>query len=302
MTRIALAMLAVFSLAPTQIGLAQEPYEQEFGPDVSPPDGFRSNRTSYSAIMEVLTPSRPEVTLEQLAELEGLQLENIWAAMGEYQDNYVRGFASTRPGERIIGRALTIRSLPSRPDLRRALDALAEEGDWDRRFYVRAGEEAKPGDVVIVDLGGAEGHIFFGDVTALGIQMRGARGVIIDGGTRDLDELSEDEFAGFPVFARFFDPVGPRWLDVEYNVPIRVRGATVLPGDVVVAEDEAILFFPGEILAQVVRDARARQELEDYERDLLKTRKYRIRDVYPLHPELKKDYDEKKKKKTNERH
>lgn len=301
MVRFASAVVMVAGLAIAFPVTAQEPYEQTFEPDVPPPEGFRANRTSYSAAMDVLSASRKEVTLAELAQLESLQLENIWSAMGDYQSNYVRGFRTTRPGERIIGRALTIRTLPARPDLKRALDTLAEEGDWDSRFYVRAGEEAKPGDVVVVDLGGADGHVFFGDVTAIGIQMRGARGVIIDGGTRDMDELSEDTFQGFPVFARFFDPVGPRWLDTEYNVPIRVAGATVLPGDIIVAEEEAILFFPAEILPQVVRDARARQELEDYERDLLKTKEYRIRDVYPLHPELRKEYEEKKKKKpTND--
>lgn len=277
---------------------AQKPWDQVFPPDVEAPEGFRSNRTSYSAIMDVLDETRKQVTLEQLALLEDFQIENIWSSMGEYQDNYVTGFQSTRPGERIVGRALTIRSLPARPDLKRALVTLGAEGDWDPRFYVRAGEEAKPGDVVVVDLGGPEGHIFFGDVTAMGIQMRGARGVIIDGGTRDLEELSADTFEGFPVFARFFDPVGPRWLDAEYNVPIRVGGATVLPGDIVVAEDEAMLFFPEEILDDVVQKARARQELEDYERNLLKEKKYRIRDVYPLHPELRKEYEAKKKKPT----
>ncbi len=47
-------------------------------------------------------------------------------------------------------------------------------------------------------------------------------GVVIDGGTRDLDELSDDTSEGLPVFARFFNPVGPPWLDAENNVPIRV--------------------------------------------------------------------------------
>jgi regulator of RNase E activity RraA len=293
-------LLAVLVGALAALG-AQKPWDQEFKPDIEAPEGFRANRASYSAIMDVLDETREEVTLDQLAQLEDLQLENIWAAMGDYDDNYVIGFQTTRPGERIIGRALTIRSLPARPDLKRALDTLGEEGDWDTRFYVRAGEEAKPGDVVVVDLGGPEGHIFFGDITAMGIQMRGARGVIIDGGTRDLEELSRDDFEGFPVFARFFDPVGPRWLDTEYNVPIRVGGATVLPGDVVVAEDEAMLFFPPEILDDVVSKARERQEVEDYERDLLKTKKYRIRDVYPMHPELRREHEKKKKTTENPR-
>ena len=95
----------------------------------------------------------------------------------------------------------------------------------------------------------------------MGIQMRGARGVIIDGGTRDLDELSDDTFEGFPVFARFFDPVGPRWLDAEYNVPIRVGGATVLPGDVVVADGDGIIVVPHDIARDVARYAH--QELRN---------------------------------------
>ena len=70
---------------------AQKPWDQTFSPDIEAPEGFRANRTNYSAIMDVLEPTRPEVTLEQLAELEGLQIENIWAAMGEYEDNYVIG-------------------------------------------------------------------------------------------------------------------------------------------------------------------------------------------------------------------
>mgnify|MGYP001398091282 CR=1 FL=1 len=61
--------------------------------------------------------------------LDGLQLENIHSAMGIYSANYVRGLLSTRPGERIVGRALTIRTLPARPDLRDALNQLAEEGE-----------------------------------------------------------------------------------------------------------------------------------------------------------------------------
>jgi len=279
---------------------AQKPFDQVFPPDVEPSDGFRSNRNSFSAVMDVLKDSRPEVTQEELAKLDGLQLENIHSAMGKYSANYVRGLVSTRPGERIVGRALTIRTLPTRPDLREALNQLAEEGDWDSRFYVRAGDEANPGDVVVVDLGGRDGATIYGDVTALGMKLRGAAGVIIDGGTRDLEELSEDMFEGFPVFARFFDPVGPRWLDTEWNVPIRVGTATVLPGDIVVAEDEAVLFFPPQMLDEVVRLASERQAKEDYERDMMLKKKYRVRDVYPLSPELQKEYEkEMKRKKQN---
>ena len=113
---------------------AQEPFDQTFRPDVRVPDGFRTNRTSYSAIMDVLSPSRPEVTQDQLDQLRSIPLEVIFGAVGEYRTNYARGFANTRPGERLVGRALTMRFLPPRPDLVRAARVLAEEGDWDRRY------------------------------------------------------------------------------------------------------------------------------------------------------------------------
>ncbi len=285
-------------LGVTLLGLpvvAQVPWDQSFAPDVDPPAKLRTNRTSYSAVMDVLTPERPEVTDAQLEELATYQIENIWSGVGEYQENYVRGFLHTQGGQRIVGRALTMRALPHRPDLARAVDLLAAEGNWDRRAYVRAGEEGRPGDIVVAERGGGDGDVFFGDVTALGMKLRGIKGVIIDGATRDQDELDSDMFEGFPVFARFFDPRGPEWLDTEWNVPIRVGRATVLPGDVVVAEAEAVLFFPPEIVPQVLEAARARQHVEDYERDLMKSKQYRVRDVYPMSPTLREEYEQKRR-------
>ena len=145
-----------------------------------------------------------------------------------------------------------MRFLPSRPDLSKAAQTLAKEADWGRGFHIRAGEEANPNDVIVVDLGGRDGSNYFGDVTALGIKMRGAAGVIIDGNTRDLAELSADKFTGFPVFARFFDIHGSRWVGTEWNVPIRVGNVAVVPGDIVVADEGGILFIPPQIVADVL--------------------------------------------------
>ena len=275
--------------------MAQVPWDQTFKPDIEAPEDFRANRTSYSAIMDVLRPTRPDVSDEDLAELATYQIENIWGGLGEYQENYVRGFVHTQDGTRIVGRALTMRALPPRPDLRRAVDTLAAEGNWDSRGYVRAGEEGRVGDIVVAERGGFDGDIFFGDMTALGMKLRGIKGVIIEGATRDQNELNGEEFDGFPVYARYFDPRGPEWLGVSWNVPVRVGTATVLPGDIVVAEAEAVLFFPPEILPQVLQAARDRQALETYERELMNSKQYRVRDVYPLSPTLREEYERKRR-------
>jgi len=163
-----------------------------FAQDVETPDGFRANSATYSPLMDMLASSRDvQVTDAQLEALETLQLEAIWDALGEHKANYVLGLRTTQPGERVVGRALTMRFLPPRPDIREALDALAEEGDWDRRFYGRAADQGKPGDVVVVELGGASGDQMFGDVGALGMKLSGIRGAIVDGGSRDLAELGD---------------------------------------------------------------------------------------------------------------
>ena len=272
---------------------AQEPSPHGADGDVAAPDGFRANRSSYSAIMDVIrsTQAKVEVSDADLARLAEMQLEDIWRSLGDYRTNYVRGFRATQPGRRVAGRALTMRFLPPRPDLVEAIDQLAAEGDWDRRYYARASEEARPGDVIVAELGGADGHVLFGGMGALGIKLRGAAGVVIDGGSRDLAELVGETFADFPVFARFFDVTTTSWLGVEWNAPVRIGTATVLPGDVVVADETGVLFFPGHLVADVLRAAEEQAALEEHERELLRSGGHRFRDVYPLSPALRREYE-----------
>ena len=276
--------------------MAQEPGPRSDAGDAAPPEGFRANRSSYSAIMDVIRSKRAEATVSDadLARLREMQLEDIWRSLGDYRTNYVRGFRSTQPGRRVAGRALTMRFLPPRPDFVEAIDQLAAEGDWDRRYYARAAEEARPGDVIVAELGGADGHVLFGGMGALGMKLRGAAGVVIDGGSRDLAELVGETFADFPVFARFFDVTTTSWLGVAWNAPVRIGAATVLPGDVVVADETGVLFFPPQLVGEVLRAAEEQAALEEHERELLRSGEHRFRDVYPLSPALRREYEERR--------
>ena len=280
---------------------AQEPINPTYPADIEAPPGFRANRSSYSAIMDVLGPKRPAVSQQDLDRLKQLQFETIWGRLGEYKSNYVRGFKPTQPGKKLVGRAVTIRYLPPRPDVRAALETLAGEGDWPAGYYQRAAEDARPGDVLVVDLGGMEGTVFMGDISALGIMLQGAAGVLIDGATRDLAELTGEAFKDFPVYARRFHVSGGTWLGAEWNLPIRVGAATVLPGDIVVATDEGAIFFPPELLAGVLEKGFAHQADEEFERYLVRQKKYRFRDVYPPTPEIRKKRQEYEKEIGSER-
>jgi regulator of RNase E activity RraA len=266
--------------------------------DVAPDPKLRANRDTYHPVMDVLKAKLVRLTDEQMEKLKSLPLEAVWAAVQNlgHTSAHMSGLLSTRPNERLVGRALTIRYLPRRPDLVEAMQTLAREGDWPAAYNVRAGEEARPGDVLVVDLGGGiPDGVFFGDVSALAAQVQGARGAVLYGSTRDLAELRE--MTGFPVLAVGFDPRPATQIGVDWNVPVRVGGATVLPGDAVVADAEAVLFFPASIADQAIERAARIVEQENYERDLVRKKQHRFRDVYPLNPELRKRFDEEKKRK-----
>ena len=265
---------------------------------VAPDPRLRANRDTYHPVVEALKAKRGAVTDAQLDQLKKLPLEAVWGAVQRagYTNCHFSGMKSSRPQEKLVGRALTIRYLPRRPDLDEAMETLSKEGDWPRAYNVRAAEEAKPGDVLVVDLGGGiPDGIFFGDISALGAQMAGARGAVLYGSSRDLTELQE--MPGFPVLAMGFDPRPATQIGVDWNVPVRVGSVTVLPWDVVLADAEAVLFFPAHIAAEVIERATRLVEQENYERELARQKTHRFRDVYPLSPELRKKFEEQRGRK-----
>jgi regulator of RNase E activity RraA len=248
--------------------------------------------------MDVLKDKRPRVTDEQLERLKNLSIENVWGAIQSkgYRHCFVTHLKPTQPGLKMVGRALTMRYLPQRPDLDEGVRQLAREGDWDPAFNVRAGEEAKAGDVVVVELGGmVDRATFMGTMTGLGMKVKGVRGVVVDGGIRDLNEFLT--WKDFPVYyagahaSAMADQIG-----VEWNVPIRIGQVTVLPGDVVIGDEEGLLFFPPQLAEDAIRAAENQTYNELFKAEMLKSGKYRTRDIYPrLSPELEKVFEEWKK-------
>jgi regulator of RNase E activity RraA len=249
--------------------------------------------------MEVLKTTRNvTVTDAQVQRLRELPLEAVWGAIQgkRYVRTFEGGFQQTVPGAKFVGRAVTMRYLPVRPDLMEAVQTLAKEGDWDYQYNVRAGEDLKRGDVVVVELGGmVDRATFLGDVTALGMQAAGAAGVIVDGGIRDLTELVV--MKDIPILYRgahasaMADQVGVQW-----NGPIRLGGITVLPGDIIIADAEGVQVVPPQLVADVISSAEDTVYTENFKREMMHSKKYRARDIYPtLSPELKKLFEEWKK-------
>lgn len=245
-------------------------------------------------VMETLAAERPQVPDALLEQLKKVHIENAWSVLMEhgYHHQFASGFVVSQPDLPLVGRAVTLRYLPVRPDLEKALKTIARRTDHSPVFNVRAAEEAKPGDVIVVEEGGmVRDATFMGDVTATGIRARGARGVIIDGGVRDYDVIRT--WKDFPVYVRGLDAAAQAaQIGVEWNVPIRLGEVTVLPGDIILGTAEGVVVIPPQFVEEVVKQNEVIETREDYERLQMKEGKYRARDVYPMIPEVEKLFQE----------
>lgn len=265
--------------------------------DATPP-GLRTQRNTWNPLVDVMKEKRTRVTDEQLERLKNVSIENVWGAIQAkgYKACFVTHLKQTQPGVKLAGRVLTMRYLPQRPDLDEGVRQLAKEGNWDPSFNVRAGEDANAGDVVVVELGGMiDRATFMGTMTGLGMKVKGVKGVVVDGGIRDLNEFLG--WKDFPIYyagahaSAMADQIG-----VEWNIPIRIGPVTVMPGDVVIGDEEGLLFFPPQLADEAIKAAENQNYNETFKEEMLKSRKYRTRDIYPrLSPELEKVFEEWKK-------
>jgi len=209
---------------------------------------------------------RPKVPDAVLDRMKTVTLEEAWAVVTgagfshQYEDNWV----SIHPEQVLVGRALTSQWLPGRPDILRVIEA---RGRQDGRV---GGTNAWPvdmlqlRDVYVSDhFGLKENGASVGDNVGSSIYAKTGNGIVYDGAVRDINGLRE--MANFTAFVRSYDPshhignasAGARLNStmIGINVPVRIGGAFVMPGDVVLGRDGGVIFIPPQLAEQVVRSS-----------------------------------------------
>ncbi len=169
---------------------------------------------------------------------------------------------------------------PLAPDMIVAGPAFTFQGEDERPGLPRlpnnaAFREIPPGSTIVYATNGHSISGPWGENTGLNAKMRGARGIIIDGGTRDANALVE---LAFPTFCRYVTPVfgRGRFRMTGYNKPVQVAGqvnetVTVTPGDFVMADRDGVIIVPKDLIEEVLVAAERLEEVEEQIRAGLQT-------------------------------
>lgn len=220
---------------------------------------------------------RPKVSDNLLERLKKVTIEEAWAELMKlgYQNQYEGEWKLLHETEDAVmtGRAVTAQFMPMRPDLE---DEIIEQGKKEGRMWEQKRtvswviNSLVKGDVYVADTYNKE---FLG--TAVGSNLGNGvfnatgNGLITYGHIRDMERLRR--VPGLNIWMKDYDPSYMRQtILVNYNVPIRIGHATVLPGDAVLAKPGAVLFIPPHLVEHIVTTAEFTRLSDEFGEEMIK--------------------------------
>lgn len=197
---------------------------------------------------------RPKVPSSIMERMKSVTIEEAWGTLRNegYHNQFEGGWEPLHDDVPIIGRALTVQYMPNRPDVsdqikKKGLDEgqIGNTNSWPIDMLVE-------GDVYVADgFGKIVDGTLIGDNLGNSIYAKSKNGVVFNASSRDMEGLSEIE--GFNAFVRGWHPSFLQEVMLEsINSPIRIGAATVLPGDIVLAKKEGVVFIPAHLAEKIV--------------------------------------------------
>lgn len=240
---------------------------------------------------------RPKVPDEVLDTLREATTEHVWSVL--WAEGYERQFEGewreTHPGKTVVGRAVTAQFIPKRPDFDNIMVTTANnegrptQSNNQNWMVVEALTE---NDVMVVDIFGKiyEGTVV-GDNLGTAVASRTKTGAVIHGGIRDLQGIQQLENVN--IFHRGVDPTPIRNVTLAgMNIPVRIGGASVLPGDIVLGTPSGVIFIPPQLAARAAAASADTRSRDAFGKLRLSERVYTSSqiDVPVWAPEIEADY------------
>ncbi|MFN8526696.1 MAG: RraA family protein [Chloroflexota bacterium] len=202
-----------------------------------------------------LPDGRPRVPDDLIQRMRLVTPEEAWSVLQRrhgYSFQFEGNWINLHPDRVLVGRAVTAQFVPHRPDLDGVINRWGEERGKVPRQNTWVIDSLIKDDVVVVDLfGKVRDGTFAGDNLATAIKTRTGTGMVVDGGIRDVQQIHELD--DFNAFVRGLDPTAIADVTLAgVNIPIRIGGATVLPGDVVLGTRTGVTFIPPHLALEIV--------------------------------------------------
>jgi len=178
-----------------------------------------------------ILPSPPRLSDDLVARFRGLSSANLADAMGRF--NFMDPAMRNRSGFTLCGRAVTVLCRPA-----------------DNLMVHKALQLAEPGEIVVVTTCGNTTSAVFGEMMCHTAGAKKLGGIVVDGAIRDVEGIRQ---LGFAAFSRTVCPGGcDKDGPGEINVPIACGNTVVMPGDIIVGDDDGVAVVPREHAEEVL--------------------------------------------------
>jgi 2-keto-4-pentenoate hydratase/2-oxohepta-3-ene-1,7-dioic acid hydratase in catechol pathway/regulator of RNase E activity RraA len=198
------------------------------------------------------------------------------------RDTFIAGLRPARPDLRLLGYAYTLRYVPVREDLPGPL-----KGELNEQKL--AVETIGDDEVLVIEARGELGAGTIGDILVARAGARGASGIVTDGAVRDSAAIAALDI---PTYYRapHASVLGLIHYPLERNVPISCGGVLVLPGDVLVGDEDGVIVLPAALAEEIAHDALRQEQREAWALERVKAGES-VREVYPIAPHREAEFE-----------
>ena len=228
----------------------------------------------------------PKDLVAQLSGISSATAAGELARLG-IRDPHIQGPVARTSGKHVVGPALTLQFMPKREDQY----AVDEYADPEKQLHRHALYHTQPGDIIVVDARGDLHSGVFGEMMLTFFMGRGGIGAVIDGCIRDFPQVLKDLNIG--LWLRGTTPnfhTQTNIVPFAVNVPIACGNTLVMPGDIIVADDDGATVVPAQLAPELTAKAQAHAEWEDFSRMKLAEGGH-LRKYYPLSEEGRAEYE-----------